>query len=684
MTKSSAVRWAGLLGALFAMLLLAQSSRASDFPNSKIPTPRPKPTAPASADEPAAQPLPRVGALRWEGNDQLATKQLSSVVFTHGPGWQFWKRDPEFSESTLIGDMDRVVALYAVNGFYEAQADYVLEWNEAETRVDVTIRIVEGPDVLLTDFDIELPPGIDIPPEPLRDLTVKLPLVENERFSAERYAASKQLLLDRLAEAAHPRARIEGGATVDLDDHRAQVAWRVIPGPTVFFGDVSIDGLYRVDQRTARREVHVETCERYSTRALQRTRRSMQQQGLYSWVIVQSRPAELEQTPVTEAEVPSPSSLETDAVPPRDPVAVPEVVDSEVRDPASPPVEQATEIWPVEIRVTERSPYTFDVGVGYSSDESFRAQLGWRNVNFFGDARKLRFTALYSGILSKLEAEFTQPYFIDPKLSLTARTELRAEDEPAYEANRLVSSVGLSRPVFAHWRVRTNYQFSLNNVFNVSPDSTLVLTEPTGQSRTATIEFGARRQTTDDLLEPTEGSWLDLVVAPSLREIGSDFDYVGIGAEVRGYRPIFWEGVLAGRFFIGSIEPIRGTQASQIPVVSRFYSGGANSNRGFQYHTMPPAGGGANSDVGGTSLIEASLEWRFRIWNKLGGVVFVDSGVLDLEPWSFPLDDLFWAVGPGIRYDTIVGPLRFDYGFLVNPPPGGSRHQWFISVGHSF
>lgn len=675
MTKSSAVRWAALLGAAFTVVLLAQPSRAGGFPNSKIPAPRPKPTAPPSADEPAAPPLPRVDALRWEGNDQLSTKQLSSVVFTHGPDWQFWKRDPEFSEPTLIGDMDRIVALYAVNGFYEATADYRLEWNDAETRVEVTIRIDEGPDVVLTDFDIDLPPDLDVPPEQRRVLTEKLPLVENERFSAERYAASKQTLLDRLAEAAHPSARIEGGATVELDDHRARVEWRVIPGPTVYFGDVSIEGLYRVDQKTARREVRVEPGERYSTRGLQRTRRSMQQQGLYSWVIVQSRPETIEQTPTPAAEVPSPSSLETDAVPPREPVAT---------EAESPPVDAATEIWPVEIRVTERSPYTFDAGVGYSSDESFRAQLGWRNVNFFGDARKLRFTALYSGILSKLEAEFTQPYFVDPKLSLTARAELRAEDEPAYEANRVVTSVGLSRPVFAHWRVRTNYQFSLNNVFNVSPDSTLVLTEPTGQSRTATLEFGARRQTTDDLLEPTEGTWLDLVVAPSLREIGSDFDYIGTGAEIRGYLPIFWEGVLAGRFFIGSIEPIRGTQASEIPVVSRFYSGGANSNRGFQYHTMPPAGGTANSDVGGTSLLEASAEWRFRIWNKLGGVVFVDSGVLALDPWSFPLDDLFWAVGPGIRYDTIVGPLRFDYGFLVNPPPGGSRHQWFISVGHSF
>jgi len=678
MTKSLAIRWAGLFGLAVALLCLASAASRADWPNDKAPTPRKRPAA--KADEAAKAKLPRVGSLRWEGNRHLSSNQLSSVVFTQGPNWQVWKRDPEFSEPTLIGDMDRIVALYAVNGFYEASANYRLKWNDALTKVAVTIEIDEGPAVTLTRFEIELPADVDIPPEQLDGLRDGLPLVVGERFSAERYAATKQLLLDRLAEAAHPSARIEGGATVDLDDHHAEVVWRVFPGPTVFFGDVEIQGLYQVEEKTARREIRIEPGDRYSTRALQRTRRNMQQQGLYNWVIVQSKPGD-DRRPVDPDAEPEPATaLEVEEAPPR------EFGDAGADQPSGtePSAEPEQETWPIEIRVTERSPYTLDAGVGYSSDDSFRAQIGWRDGNFFGDARKLRLTALYSGILSKLEAEFTQPYFIDPQLSLTGRLELRAEDEPAYEANRVVTSIGLSRPVFSHWRGRVNYQFSLNNVFNVSPDSTIVLSEPEGVSQTATIEFGLRRQTTDDLLEPTRGTWLDLVVAPSLQEIGADFNYVETGAEIRGYLPIFWDGVIAGRFFIGAIEPIRGTTASQVPVVSRFYSGGANSNRGFQYHTMPPAGGNANAEVGGTSLLEASAEWRFPIWNKFGGVLFVDTGVLDLEPWSYPLDDLFWAVGPGLRYDTIVGPLRFDYGFLVNPPPGGSRHQWFISVGHSF
>jgi outer membrane translocation and assembly module TamA len=99
---------------------------------------------------------------------------------------------------------------------------------------------------------------------------------------------------------------------------------------------------------------------------------------------------------------------------------------------------------------------------------------------------------------------------------------------------------------------------------------------------------------------------------------------------------------------------------------------------------MPPVGS-INPNVGGTSLLEASVELRFPIWRKIGGVLFVDTGVLDLEPFSYPLDKLYWAVGPGLRYDTIVGPLRLDFGALLNPRRRDrEQFQWFISVGQSF
>jgi outer membrane translocation and assembly module TamA len=608
------------------------------------------------AGDPETQ-APVVRRVRWEGNQTLGRRELAAVAFTRGRSWRLWRSAPEFSEPTLVGDMDRITSLYQLHGFYQTSARYSLAWNRDQTAVSVTIHVDEGPAVVLTELQIQLPAEVDLPPAERDRLLVGLSLAVGERFSAKRYAETKQQLLARLADAAHPLTRIEGGATVDLERHEAVVEWRIDPGPTVLFGPISIRGLYRVDEKTARREVHIRTGQRYSTRALAQTRRDLQRQGLYRWVGVKS---ESQRQPATDEGPPvPPASGDTAAL------RTPEV------------------IWPVEIRVTERSPYTVDVGVGYSTDESYRVTAGWRHGNFFGDARKLRLTGLYSGILSKLETELIQPYFFDSKLSVITRASVRRETEPAFDADRFLTSIGLSRPLWRPWRGRITYEFSWQDVVKTTEDVTEELDEPVGVSRTATIELGLRRQTIDDLLNARQGTWLDFVVAPSLEEIGSDFDYVGFLVEARGFLPSVWGSVLAGRILIGSIQPVRGTRADQVPVVSRFFAGGSTSHRGFSYHRMP-SNEDTDANVGGTSLLETSAEWRFPLWRKLSGVVFVDAGLLDLEPWHYRLRDLFWATGSGLRYDTIVGPLRFDYGVLLNPPDGTSRHQWFISVGHSF
>ena len=618
------------------------------------------------ASEEAAAALPVVGGIKWVGQRALSKSQLQAVTFTRPPTWRFWKPDPEFSESTLIGDLSRITALYQVHGFYEARPSYTLVWNRAETRVAITIEIDEGLPVRVVSLELELPDQIE--PVEREALLVGLPLTPEGIFSSNGYTQAKQDLLDRMAERGYPLAEISGGATVDVSSHQASVRWRLHVGPPVYFGDIEISGLYLVDEPTARREVGLRPGQRYSTSALAETRRRLQRQGLYGWVTVQAQPSRAE-APIGPEEEPAPATAEGESI------AEPE---------PAPPAERPV-VWPVEIRVTERSPYTIDAGIGYSSDESYRASLGWRNGNFFGDARKFRLGGLYSGILSKIEAEFTQPYLVDPKLSMVLKTALRHETEPAYTADRLVTSIGLSRPITGPWVGRITYQYSLHDVTRASNAANVILTEPVGISNVSRLELGLRRQTLDDLLVPTTGTWLDFVVAPSLNELGSDFDYITYLFEARGFMSVMWDSVIGARFVIGAIQPIRGTTAASVPVVSRFFSGGSNSFRGFRYHRMPTNNNIFLTEVGGTSLLEASLEWRFPIWRKLGGVVFLDAGQLDLEPFHYPLDQLYWAVGPGVRYDTIVGPLRFDFGILLNRPAlSDDSFQWFISVGHSF
>ena len=73
-------------------------------------------------------------------------------------------------------------------------------------------------------------------------------------------------------------------------------------------------------------------------------------------------------------------------------------------------------------------------------------------------------------------------------------------------------------------------------------------------------------------------------------------------------------------------------------------------------------------------------------------MAFVDYGNVWERAWDFDLRDLRYAVGPGLRYQTPIGPARIDFGFQLNPIEGllvngeAQKRPWRIhfSIGQAF
>lgn len=136
--------------------------------------------------------------------------------------------------------------------------------------------------------------------------------------------------------------------------------------------------------------------------------------------------------------------------------------------------------------------------------------------------------------------------------------------------------------------------------------------------------------------------------------------------------------VLASKFLLGAIfeygqnqviinEYGLETGVNNIPIEWRFIAGGSTSVRGWggkKLGTFP------ERENGGNFILEGSLEHRTRpfidsegLFKDLGFVTFIDIGNLWEEPSKFKISDIAIAIGAGIRYYTIVGPVRFDIGF---------------------
>jgi len=188
--------------------------------------------------------------------------------------------------------------------------------------------------------------------------------------------------------------------------------------------------------------------------------------------------------------------------------------------------------------------------------------------------------------------------------------------------------------------------------------------------------------TTDNILNPTRGFVVAGGLESSFRALFSDVNYFKGTVELRGYKRLL-RMILASRLTVGVIQPFGSTGTFDIPIFKRFFAGGSTSMRGFPFQKLGPLSQGGDP-LGGNSLLVGSFEARFPLYGEFGGVVFLDYGNVYTDEWEYDLSRLKYAPGVGLRYDTIIGPIRFDVGYALNPEPGIRRVQFFISIGQAF
>jgi outer membrane protein assembly factor BamA len=66
-------------------------------------------------------------------------------------------------------------------------------------------------------------------------------------------------------------------------------------------------------------------------------------------------------------------------------------------------------------------------------------------------------------------------------------------------------------------------------------------------------------------------------------------------------------------------------------------------------------------------------------------VAFGDALQTAAELRDYPLGgDQLFSVGLGVRYQTLIGPIRAEYGKNLRPRTGDPAGTWQISVGAAF
>jgi outer membrane protein assembly factor BamA len=301
-----------------------------------------------------------------------------------------------------------------------------------------------------------------------------------------------------------------------------------------------------------------------------------------------------------------------------------------------------------------------------------------------------------TGISQTLEADWRDPWFFGPNTAADyrffAQNWKRIRTDPLdlfdivdpFPAYDLVTSG-------AEWRVEHDFtsrlagiaglELTSNDFYNVELSPEQVILEGAEDNRLF-IQFAeAQWNNRDDNLNPTRGVLLRGKLDHANTALLSDASFAKLELEGRYYGPLPGGSVLATRLRIGGIEPYG--ESTNVPSNVRFFAGGPGSVRGYKLNRLGPLDANDNP-IGGNSLIEGSVEFRFPIIGQVGGTAFIDFGNVFIPKFTYRLDELKYTVGGGLTYMTPIGPVRAELAYAINPEDRDLTSPFFFAIGQAF
>jgi len=604
----------------------------------------------------------RVESLEFSGVSHIDEGQLERALATRESSWLPWGQKHYFDRSRFDTDLKRIAAFYADHGFPHARVRAVdVQLNDDGDAVSIHIDIEEGEPLVVSEVRFE---GFDVLPEDRRNaLRNQAPLESGQPLNRRAFAQTRDTAAGVLADHGYPYARVLAYAQPRAaDPSQLRVIYQAYPGPVAVFGPVEIAGNVSVDDHVIRRELTYRPGDLYRRSRLRESQRHLYELELFEFANVE---------PEVEA--------------------------------------QPSEV-PTRVTVAEGKHRRVDFGVGYGTEEKLRADAQWRHTNFLGDARTAGVHARWSSLDRGVRLNFNQPYFLRPYLSLGATGEAWTTRQPLFSADTLGGRVALIH----RYRVRDVWSLAFVSEFSQSAVTDEALEnlatrdllielglDPTDGTQTGTLiglEFDIQRNTTDRLLDARRGYYAALHLEQAGAWLPGTYDYYLATLEGRYYATVARRAVLAARLQIGALDglgrardPLDERRLVHVPFSKRFFLGGSTSLRGWGRLEVSPLSG-AGLPIGGRSMLEASTELRVPVWGNLAAVGFVDAGNVWDGAWDYELGDLRFAVGPGLRYQTPIGPVRADFGYQLTPIEGllvdgePERRHWRIhfSIGQAF
>ncbi|MDO5647023.1 autotransporter assembly complex family protein [Paracoccus sp. (in: a-proteobacteria)] len=533
-------------------------------------------------------------------------------------------------------DYARILGVLYDEGYYSGVINIKLDGREAADIAPldgprvvnrVTVQVEPGPRFRFSRADIApVAPGTDLPSG--------YAVGETAGTGTMRRAAMAGV--DGWRDHGHAKADLADQAIVaDHTNNRVDSRIALNPGPLVTFGHMHVSGLERMNERRLRKIAGFPEGERFDPADLDTVRKRLRRSGVFSAMTL------------TESDNLRPGN-----------------------------------VMDVDLTVVENKKRRIGAGVEVSNTDGVMVSGFWMHRNLLGGGERFRVEGRVSDIGSKLSERDEQfsiridrPATITPDTTAYLETKLARMREEDYSEDSGSVALGFSHIVSDELTANTAIQYRFARVYEDD-----IRTDFRVLALPSDVVLDRR----DPQNNAKRGYYLRGDVTPFVGFGDTDSGAQVIG-EGRGYVSFGADDAitLAGRARIGSVL---GADIRKTPRSYLFYSGGGGTVRGQPYQSLGVnviQGASGTIKTGGMSIATATAEIRYQVRERIGVVAFADYGRVWTDGGFGGDFGSHAGAGLGVRYDTPIGPLRFD---VAGPVSGntGSGVQLYLGLGQAF
>jgi len=567
----------------------------------------------------------KITEVNFRGNESIQDKHLYKIMVSRPSS--FFGRYYYYPD-VFRDDLESIELFYKQHGYLEAEiTSYDVNIDTLKHEASLSIEIEEGELTRIAGISI-------LGNEEFSDEAIMEKIIpeEGDAFESGKIDKSVLDLLTLYADNGYLDAVVNPDIRVDSEIHRALVDFVIEEKDQYKVGEIRLEGLEKTNAGVVLRELLFKPGDIVRYSRLLKSQQNLYMTGLFQSVYVRPNPAAS-------------------------------------GDPAKKDI---------LIELKENMSIEFNVSAGYGSVEKVRGKMELFNMNLRGTARKLGFISNISFIQRTVEASFTEPWLFSTRWRMDMNVAAAYEKEPGYELRKTGLNLTVGREFFGYSNVRLTYRRENNKL-----DKIKVTKIPENiKTKVRSLRFSAVFDTRDNLFNPSRGLYLDWITESGGFYSDSFNRFIRSTARYKYFVPAGSSIIIASALELGWMDARGGL--SVIPLNERFYAGGPNSVRGFEYRKMGPLDENRTPTGGRIRFVWNVAEIRMTLYKMIGGVLFFDAGNVWEKPEDFSLKEIRSIMGIGLRVNTPIGLARLDYGMNASPEPGEPGGVLYFSMGQAF